>query len=178
MENVDYFPEESLVKDKIYTLMKDTITCLICSKIVKEPMMSTSCQKTYCKKCLKKWVKTCPNKCKKPKYVKNLAINDILSKLTYECQNCGKHIKSQDIKSHLDSNCAKISNIPKTLGEEFKTKKTLRKLTSEESGEMVKDGFQISYFSSKKKSFFYICFSNYIGQKWCWKNIFNKHVIK
>ena len=53
---------------------------------------------------------------------------NILSKLKYECQNCGKQIKSEDIKSHLESNCIKISNKPKTLAEEFKTKKKLRKL--------------------------------------------------
>ena len=151
MKNSDYFPEDSVVKDKIYILMKDTITCEVCSKILKEPMMCQFCQKTYCKKCLKKWVKTCPNKCKKPKYVKNISANDILSKLTYECQNCGKQIKSQDIKSHLDSNCAKISNLPKTLAEEFKSKKKLLKLTSEETAKLTKKGYEISYLSSKKK---------------------------
>ena len=71
---------------------------------------------------------------------RNISANDILSKLTYECQNCGEQIKSDDIKSHLDSNCVKISNIPKTLAEEFKTKKTLRKITPEETEKMRKEG--------------------------------------
>ena len=79
---------------------------------------------------------------------------DILSKLKYECQNCGKQIKYKDIKSHLDSKCVKISNRPKTLAEEFKTKKTLRKLTAQETAKMKKKGSIISYLSSKKKKIF------------------------
>ena len=107
--------------------------------------------KSYCKNCLKNWVNTCPNNCENPQYVKNKSVIDILSKLKYECQNCGKQIKSEDIKSHLDSNCVKISNKPKTLAEEFKTKKTLRKLTTEEILELEKNGKKFSYISSKKK---------------------------
>ena len=151
MKNEDYFPEESVVKDSIYTLMKDTITCNLCSKLLKDPMMCTSCQKTYCKNCLNEWTKTCPDNCENPQYVENKSAIDILSKLNYECQNCGKKIKYKDIKSHLDSNCVKISNKPKTLAEEFKTKKTLRALTAEETGKMKKNGSKISYLSSKKK---------------------------
>ena len=151
MEKAVYFTEESIVKDKIYMLMKDTITCKICQKIIKNPMMCTSCQKTYCKNCLTAFRKTCPNGCKNPNYLKNMSVTDILSKIKYECQNCGKQIKSEDIKSHLDSNCVKISNKPKTLAEEFKTKKTLRLLKSEEVEEIKKSGKDISYLSSKKK---------------------------
>ena len=151
MENVEYFPEESVVKDSIYMMMKDTITCKLCTKLLKNPMMCTSCQNTYCKNCLNEWIKTCPNKCENPNYVENASVIEILSKLKYECQNCGKQIKSGDIKSHLDSNCIKISNKPKTLAEEFKTKKILRKFTPEEILEMEKNGKKISYLSSKKK---------------------------
>ena len=178
MKNEDYFPEESVVKDSIYMLMKDTITCSLCNKIIKNPMMCTNCQKTYCKNCLNNWVNTCPNNCANPQYIKSLGVIDILSKLKYECQNCGKQIKSEDIKSHLDSNCVKILKKAKTLAEEFKTKKTLRKLTTEEAEKMRNEGKEISYLSSKKKSNFYIYFSYYIRKKWCWKNIFNKYVIK
>ena len=151
MENVNYFPEESIVKDDIYEGVKDTIICKLCNKIIKDPMMCTSCQKIYCKNCLNDYVKSCPNNCENPKYEKHLFTIDMLSKLKYECQNCGKQIKSQDIKSHLDSNCAKISNLPKTLAEEFKTKKKLLKLTSEETAKLTKKGYEISYLSSKKK---------------------------
>ena len=151
MENKDYFPEESVVKDSIYTMMKNTITCSLCNKIIKDPMMCTNCQKTYCKNCLNNWVNTCPNNCENPQYVKNISVINILSKLKYECQNCGKQIKSEDIKSHLDSNCVKIIKKAKTLAEEFKTKKTLRKLSPEEIKKIKKNGSKISYLSSKKK---------------------------
>ena len=178
MENVDYFPEESLVKDKIYTLMKDTITWKLCSKILKDPMMCTSCQKTYCTNCLNDYEKTCPNGCENPNYVKNLSVKDILSKLKYECQNCGKEVKSGDIKSHLDSNCVKISRISKTLADEFKTKKTLRKLTPEETAKMTNEGKDISYLTSKKNKYFNNNFSYYTRCNWCWKIFFNTYVIK
>ena len=151
MKNEDYFPEESVVKDSIYMLMEDTITCKLCNKIKKDPMMCTNCQKTYCKNCLHNFVNTCPNNCENPQYVKSIGVINILSKLKYECQNCGKQIKSEDIKSHLDSNCVKISNIPKTLAEEFKMKKKLRKLLPEEIKKIKKNGSKISYLSSKKK---------------------------
>ena len=124
MKKEDYFPEESVVKDSIYMMMKDTITCKLCNKILKNPMMCTSCQETYCENCLNNWVNICPNHCENPQYVENKST--------------------------------------KTLAEEFKTKKTLRKITPEETEKMRKEGKEISYLSSKKKSNFYIYFSHYI----------------
>ena len=113
-------------------------------------MIFKSYQNTYCKNFLKYWGKFCPNNCEKLNYVENKGVIDKLCKLKSECPNCDKHIKSEDIKSHLDSNCIKISKKQKNLFEEFK-KKTLQKLSNEEVQKMRNEGKKISYLSSKEK---------------------------
>ena len=162
MKNMNYFPEESIVKDNIYMKMKDSITCKLCKKLLKDPMFCTSCQNTYCKNCLNGWVKTCPNSCENPNYIENISTKEILSKLKYECQNCGNQVKFEDIKSHLDSNCIKVSNKSKAMAKGFNCSKILRKLTPEETDQMIKNGSKISRLTSKKKKIFLYFFSYYI----------------
>ena len=172
MKNKDYFPEESVVKDSIYMMMKDTIICKLCNKIIKNPMMCTNCQKTYCKNCLNNWVNTCPNNCENPNYVENKSAIDILSKLKYECQNCGKQIKSKDINSHLDSNCIKKSKNPKNLAKhyEYSHLKKLKKWKIKAKKFLI--------YQVRKNKFFYTYFSYYIRSIFYWKNIFNTYVTK
>ena len=84
MKNENYLPEEYLIKDINYMMMKETITCKLCKKLFKDSMICKSCQNTFCKNCLKYWGKFCPNNCENPNYVENKSVIDILSKLNYE----------------------------------------------------------------------------------------------
>ena len=58
MNEDEYFPEDSIVKDDLYEVFKNYINCIICNKVLRHPQMCMKCQKNFCKKCIDNY----PNK--------------------------------------------------------------------------------------------------------------------
>jgi len=102
----NFISEDTVIKDAIYLVFKDSVVCPICSNILIEPWMCMKCQNVYCRKCIDEWSKKdnkCPNRCENPNYQKSIEKNNILSKLKFKCQKCGEEIFYSNVKSHVDS---------------------------------------------------------------------------
>ena len=150
MEKEDYFSDDCIVENNYYKTLKDLLTCPLCSKIFKEPLMCSNCQKVYCQKCLElKYIKgkICPNNCKNITFIKSIVKNEMLSKILYKCKNCSKEVMQNDIKSHLESNCSPQSERTKTLSEIYQTKKEIIRLSPQEMSKIDKNS--INHFTSK-----------------------------
>ena len=109
MEN--YFNDYTIIKDNIYTVFKDLIECPLCLGVFVDPVMCTNCQNVYCKKCIDDWTKKskqCPNRCINPNYQKSLVKNELLSKIKYKCNECGKTLNYGSVKNHKDVCCGDI----------------------------------------------------------------------
>ena len=149
MKKEDYFSEDCIVENVYYKTLKDLLTCPLCNKLFKDPLMCSDCQNVYCQKCLElKYLKDkiCPNNCKNAKFVKSITKNEMLSKILYKCKNCSNEVKQSDINAHLESNCKKERT--KTLSELYQTKKEIIKLSPEEMSKIDKN--TINHFTSKK----------------------------
>ena len=133
LEKDEYFTDDCIIKDQLYSSLKDLITCPLCQKILKNPYMCCKCQKSYCKKCLEENsnLKTCPNDKEETQFIHSVFAEDMLSKLKYKCKNCLKEVIQSDIKAHIQDNCQHNElERKKTLAEEIHTKKkTLIKLS-------------------------------------------------
>ena len=156
MSEDQYFPKDSIIKDDIYILFKDSLTCAICSKILREPKMCMKCQKIFCKKCIDNYPNNkekCPYNCNDPIYKDPATTIGILSKTQYECKNCGNIIFYGDIQSHLNSKCENKLKIEKNLNENKNKKneeKRLIKIKPEEVENLNNKGKKIDFIKSKK----------------------------
>ena len=149
MNKEDYFPDDCIVENDLFRELKNLMICPSCQNIYKEPMMCSSCQKVYCKRCIENYINIgeCPNNCDNSKFIKSISKNELLSKIKYKCKNCNEEVFNDSIKTHLESNCKKKIERTKTLGELYKTKKTLEKLSAEEMKEIDKK--VINHFTGK-----------------------------
>ena len=93
------------------------------------------------------FIGACPNNCNNFKFIKSISKNELLSKIKYKCKNCNEEVFNDNIKTHLESNCKKKIERTKTLGELYKTKKALEKLSPEEMKEIDKN--LINHFTGK-----------------------------
>ena len=103
-----YLNDENVVKDELYKAFQNSITCSICLDIIIEPTMCMKCQKAYCKDCIKNWAKIndkCPNRCQNPNYQKCLSMNELLSKLNFNCNICKNIINYNEVEKHYLSKC-------------------------------------------------------------------------
>lgn len=104
----DYLNDEYILKDRIYTSIKDIIKCCICLNIIIEPMMCMRCNNNFCKKCIEQWTnikKECPFRCQNTNYKKSLVISKLLSKLKFNCKKCQKIVNYDNMEQHLYTNC-------------------------------------------------------------------------
>jgi len=151
MNKKDYFSDDCIVEDILFTSLKDLLICPLCKKIFNEPYMCSKCQNVYCKECLRNFsnFKSCPNKdnCKSNKFVKSINKNELISKIKYKCKNCSEEVMRCNINSHLESDCEPKLQQSQTLLEQYQTKKRLVKLSSKEMGEIDKS--KINHFTSK-----------------------------
>ena len=157
MNEDQYFPQDSIIKDDLYIALKDSITCAICSNILREPIMCMKCQKAFCKNCIYNYPNNkekCPNNCKNPNYKNDITKLQILSKIKYECKNCGDIVSYEDIQSHLKTNCkTKIAININHQNDEYPTENEeikLKKLKPEETSFLTEKSNNIEYLKSKK----------------------------
>ena len=144
----EYINKETVIKNDIFKLFDESVTCLICKNILINPVMCMNCQNVYCKNCTEKWSKEnqkCPNGCDNQNYQKCITKNEILSKLKFKCAKCGDEILYDDAKKHHDSCDSNNINV-----DEIKTLKVpkIARLTSEEIERIKGEG--IEYISGKK----------------------------
>ncbi len=117
--------EESLIINRFYfEALKEQFNCPICLCLLKNPLMCSYCEATFCKKCITNWISkndTCPMRC--PKDQSNIVnINRTVKKnldgLKLKCKHScevpflsyAMHVKN----SHKDDvkcwNCEKVSS--------------------------------------------------------------------
>ena len=151
MNKEDYFSDDCIVENELFTALKPLMLCPLCKKIYHEPMMCSGCQNAYCKKCIENYInlETCPKNCKNCKFFRSITKNELLSKIKYKCKNCNEEVFNDGIKTHLESNCKKKYEKIKTLGELYQTKKSLEILSPEEMKGI--DKRKINHFTSKLK---------------------------
>ena len=142
----EYINNETIVKDTIYNLFKDSVICGLCNNIFINPIMCMKCQNSYCQKCLDKNNKVCPNNCNEPNFNKCLSKIDILSKLKFKCKKCGIEYLYHEIKNHSDS--CNSSNIPSSIEEKKEPK--LKKISVDEIDQIKKKGKEVEYITGKK----------------------------
>lgn len=88
------------------------ITCLICLKIVFEPVICGNCSTIFCKTCIEGWLnknQNCPMRCiYKESKLSNLSLN-FLNKLKIYCTNkekgCLITTHYDELNKHLENNC-------------------------------------------------------------------------
>ena len=129
----EYVNENTIIKNEIYDLFKDTIICPLCSHIMIEPVICLNCQNTFCKKCYEK-NGSCSNKCNNSQVKDVIGKNKYITKFKFRCiKGCGEEIPFDNIKDHYSSNCKRK---PRTLTPKEaaaytqKTKKKLPHLAS------------------------------------------------
>ena len=160
--------DKTIIKNDIYNVFKDSITCPLCLNILINPVMCLNCQNTYCKKCidnLSQKSQNCPNRCINPNYQKCISKNDILSKFKFECKGCGNSIQYNNIRKHYNECCPdKIpaegenkteNNIEKeeTENKNAQKKSKFQKISNEEIEILKKKGNDVAYITGKKKIF-------------------------
>ena len=147
-----FITDDCIIEDETYLKVKDLIKCVLCNKILKDPMKCNKCEKVFCKSCIEnfpKKEKKCPKQCKKPKYIECIDKNAILSLLKFRCLNCKEEIKYDDVQTHLSLGCKTNLNSTR-LADSLYIKKKLIKLTPDEIHDLTDLGQKINHLSSKK----------------------------
>ena len=169
----EYINNNTIVKDAVYNAFKGAIICPLCSNVLIDPIMCTKCQKVYCQRCINEWSKKekkCPNNCDELKIQKCIGKNDILFKLNFKCEACGKNFNYEEAIKHLKK-CYPDKKFPEEKIEENgkengieniienkivnqnKNQTKFEKLSEEETNKMkneLKDAINIT---SKKKEY-------------------------
>ena len=118
----EYVNENTIVKDNIYEVFKDSITCIICKSIMIEPVICLGCQNIFCKKCkenLKNNGENCPEKCPNPIINDVIGQNNFITKFKFNCiKGCGEEIPFNEIKNHYSSDCLSQKKKIKALSKE------------------------------------------------------------
>ena len=104
-----FINEETIIKNDFYESLKDSLICPICSKLLIESIICSSCQKNFCKNCIEECIKkgiNCPNRCNNSIFKENSEENLLIKKCKFKCiRGCGEEILFTDIKRHYSSNC-------------------------------------------------------------------------
>jgi len=115
-----------------YKLIENQSICYLCEHLLWNPLQCSVCESSFCNECLKEYFlkndKSCPNNCINPTFKESKLLNEILSKLQFNCPNkCNDIIPYEEFFSHLNSKCSKVDYKKKYL--ELKDK--LNQLKSE-----------------------------------------------
>lgn len=118
------FDPEEVCNKTSYEVIKDSITCIICSLIVSVPKQCSSCENPFCKECIDSWTKmnpTCPFKCSDFSiYEANRVLKNLLDKLEFMCPNCEGKFSFEKYEFHRDLCTLKISDYKNKVKEEVK----------------------------------------------------------
>jgi hypothetical protein len=134
----------TIVKNDIYNLFKDDVTCFLCKSIYIDPIMCMNCQSVYCRKCIDQWSKEnkcCPKNCDNAQYKDCLGKKDILAKLNFKCEKCGNMIKYDEAKNHENS-CT--PGTPTPTG-----KSKMEKISSDAMNILINQGKEVTYITGK-----------------------------
>lgn len=107
----EYINIDTIENKNSYELIKDSITCHICTEIMIRPVMCMNCQHAYCKRCIEHWNNNknyCPNKCPNPIYRYSVLVGNLLSSLEIRCKDCGILIHYDNMEKHVLSKCDTI----------------------------------------------------------------------
>ena len=136
----EYVNEKTIVKDQIYEMFGESITCPLCFKLMIEQVMCINCQNVYCKNCIEDWKKKgggCPNHCEDAVFKDVIERNNNITKFKFKCiKGCGEEIPFKEIKNHYSSNCMskkkkiKVLNKAQAAKYQKKGKKGIPHLTS------------------------------------------------
>ena len=122
-----YVDPDSVVDKESFKLIKSNVICSICTGIIVSPIQCTNCENTFCETCIEEWSNKpgneCPFRCKNPKYKSSRTINNILSNLTFKCQNgCNEIIPYSELEKHYNDKCPKLNVDYKSKYIEYKNK--------------------------------------------------------
>lgn len=105
--DVQIIIDDSMVtNDQEYNIIKDEITCEICTCIVINPRQCDVCETVFCDKCIKAWLKknnSCPKRCENFKIKEaSKIIKKLLDKLNVSCFYCKKQFHYEEyINKHF-----------------------------------------------------------------------------
>lgn len=104
----EYTNIKLLVENETYTAIKNQVICPICYCVKINPKMCQTCQNSICGNCFKS-LKSCPFKCGNFDYKDCRIILDLLSGLSFKCNNgCGEIINFDNLINHYENECKKI----------------------------------------------------------------------
>lgn len=178
----DYLNENYVIKDSTYKSTKDQIFCYICHEILIKPVMCMTCQKVFCKKCIEKWINIknfCPNKCTYyPEYKNSIIVGNILSKLNFNCKDCGQIINYEKMEKHILSICDTIEIKYDLLNKKSSPDEGIFKKVLEKKKN--REGMEQTNIKSKSYIYKYIIYnyfnSNLPWIKWSGQKFFNTKV--
>ena len=91
----------TIVENEFYKIFKNNVICPFCHNIFFDPMICLKCQSSFCKKCIYKTGKNCPNKCIDISFMKDLNKEEILKKLELKYIKNEKIIKYEELKRFI-----------------------------------------------------------------------------
>lgn len=116
-----YIDNEAIVNRSLFEGVKDIVTCVICTGIIREPKQCSTCENVFCGNCVEEWISkspSCPFKCKNFVYKDcSRTTKNLLDKLIFKCPNkCSssqemnyeiyvKHVSSCENKKCLCPTC-------------------------------------------------------------------------
>ena len=96
-----YIGNFTIVENESYKIFKNNVICPFCHNIFFDPMICLKCQSSFCKKCIYKTGKNCPNKCIDISFMKDLNKEEILKKLELKYIKNEKIIKYEELKRFI-----------------------------------------------------------------------------
>ena len=159
-----FIDDDCLIKDEIFMGTQHLVICVLCKKVLKNPMKCKNCQKSYCKVCIDKKGECTTDNCLSDEFVENTSIYTLLKFIKYKCSNCEEIVEYNDVEKHLKDGCQKKENEPTLIDckepklidciepkliDCIKQKRRLKKLTSNEVEKAKRENRDIYHLSSK-----------------------------
>ena len=155
----EYIQEKYIANKPLYESLKDSITCVICTNTIIDPMMCMNCQKAYCRRCIGHWnnIKNyCPNKCDNPEYKRSVVVANLLSKLNFTCKDCFNIVNYDQMEKHVLSKCDTVEINYKINLRDSNDDGILKKLNR---GKTDKNKFYIQIQTKMKSKYIYLLYN-------------------
>ena len=147
MKIEDFINENTVINDKNYEKIKDSILCPICLNIIIDPKRCMICKKAFCAKCLDQWTiysPKCPIKCNNSNYQIDQEKNEQLSKLKFKCKYCNNISEYNDMKNHYFSGCDNFKSRKNSLeGNELHIKREKFQKLQNREGQILESRYKI-----------------------------------
>ena len=148
MAKKPYIDDDCIIKDETFLEIKSLITCDICKKILKDPVMCSNCQKVFCKACIDERGECTKTGCLGNRLEKSVDKSVMLGLIKYCCKNCKEVVKYNDVEKHLQAGCT-FREKEITLADCINKKRELIKLTKEEIKSARDNNHEVYHLSSK-----------------------------